>query len=377
MESKEKTTGTLKIIFRIIVLLVLATALLYVITNAENIKTSKIMAIITGKRFEREEATRFDFTPDPVNAFAIYQDGLTVLSSTGLSIIDSSGNERLLFPAKFSKPVIKTAGKYLVGYDLGGNRWLYVEDYQVVRNALSESLILTAEINERGWAVIVSEKIGSKATCTVYNDDLEIVYEWISPERYITCTELSNDCKSAAVGGLRQENAKIISTVILLHLDSEIPYAQIDIEDVVILDLKYLSDGSVAVLTENSVIVLDRKGEERGRFEFDNSLLLDYDFDGEDFLLLRLQRSGSAEISDVYLLNFDAKDEQTVSVSNIISIDAQEKYIGILTSDTVMVYNSNLEKQFVSEISAGSKKLLIREDGAALVLSTVEATIFR
>ncbi|NLM62528.1 MAG: hypothetical protein GX193_10695 [Clostridiales bacterium] len=62
-------------------------------------------------------------------------------------------------------------------------------------------------------------------------------------------------------------------------------------------------------------------------------------------------------------------------MSNIISMDAKEKYIGILTSDKVIVYNNNLEKEFESEIPAGSKKLLIREDGAALVLSTVEATI--
>ena len=52
-----------------------------------------------------------------------------------------------------------------------------------------------------------------------------------------------------------------------------------------------------------------------------------------------------------------------------------EKYIGILTSDKVMVYNNNLEKEFESEVPRG-QKLLIREDGAALVLSTVEQPYF-
>lgn len=377
MESNGKTTGTLNTIIRITVLVILAAVLLYVVVNSENIRTSEIMAVITGERFEGEEATRFDFTPDSVNSFAIYQDGLAVLSSTGLSVIDGSGDERLLLPAKFSKPMAKSTGKYLLCYDLGGSRWIYIDDYKVLRNDFSESPVLNADINDKGWAVIVSEKIGSKATCTVYNDGLEIVYEWISPERYITCTELSDDCRSAAVGGLRQEDARIISTVILIRLDSETPYAQLDIEDVVILDLEYLSDGSVAVLTENSVIVVDSKGNRRGAFEFDGELLAEYDFDGSDFLLLRLQKSGSSEISELCLLDFEAKKEQTLSFSNIISIDAQEKYIGILTSDKVMVYNNNLEKEFESEVSAGSKKLLIREDGAALVLSTVEATIFR
>jgi len=375
LEPKEKTASTLNTIVRIIILLVLAVALLYVIVNSEDLKTSRLMAFITGKRFDREQITDFSFAPDPANAFAMYQDGIAILSSTGLSVLDGSGDERLLVPAKYSKPVIKAEGKYLVGYDVGGTRWIYIDDYKILKNELSESTILNAEINAKGWAVIVTQRIGSKATCTVYNNALERVYEWISPERYITCTDLSDDCKSAAVGGLRQENAKIVSTVILLRLDSETPYAQVDIEDVVILDMKYLSDGSLAVLTENSVMVIDSNGKLRGKFEFDSELLAEYDFDGADFLLLRLQKSDSAEISDVHLLDFDANREQTVSVSNIISMDAKEKYIGILTSDKVIVYNNNLEKEFESEIPAGSKKLLIREDGAALVLSTVEATI--
>ena len=46
----------------------------------------------------------------------------------------------------------------------------------------------------------------------------------------------------------------------------------------------------MAVLTENSVIVVDSKGNRRGAFEFDGDVA-EYDFDGSDFLLLRLRKA--------------------------------------------------------------------------------------
>ena len=47
-----------------------------------------------------------------------------------------------------------------------------------------------------------------------------------------------------------------------------------------------------------------------------------------------------------------------------MAIDAEENYFGILTSNMVVVYNSNLEKQFTTGILTGNKGLLIDEGGA-------------
>ena len=57
------------------------------------------------------------------------------------------------------------------------------------------------------------------------------------------------------------------------------------------------------MLSENKVTVFDVDGNVRGNFEFDSEQLHEYDFDGEDFILLHLARRGSSEISDVFVLN--------------------------------------------------------------------------
>ena len=153
------------------------------------------------------------------------------------------------------------------------------------------------------------------------------------------------------------------------------PYAIVD--SMMLYLEEFLNDGSIAVLTEDSVTVFNDDGTERGSFSFESDQLLDYDIDGEDFLLLRLARGSSDEISDVHVLNHECKIEQSISYPNIMAIDAEENYFGILTSNMVVVYNSNLEKQFTTGILTGNKGLLIDEGGAAYVLSTVEATIYR
>lgn len=376
MSSKEgpkpRTAGT-----RIIVLLLLAVLTLVIIMNAESIRSSAFVASILGNEVEGEPTTSYSLTPDSSNMFVVYNDGLSVLGSAGLTVFDKTGNESIDLAASFSKPVVKVAGKYLIGYDVGGSRFLYVKDSKLVQNVMTDSPVLTAEVNARGWTLVVSEKIGSKATCLIYNDDRNLVYEWISSERYITCSALSDDCKTAVIGGLQQKEAGLVSALKFISFDSETPYAIVEFNDVIILDVEFLNDGSIAVLTEDSVTVFNDDGTERGSFSFESDQLLDYDIDGEDFLLLRLARGSSDEISDVHVLNHECKIEQSISYPNIMAIDAEENYFGILTSNMVVVYNSNLEKQFTTGILTGNKGLLIDEGGAAYVLSTVEATIYR
>lgn len=375
--SRNESSRTGTSVIRILVLLVLAITVLIILLNAERIRDTEFFRMLFGNDLEGEPTTSFSYSPDSANAFAVYRGGLSVIGSTGLSVLDKTGDESLAISASLAKPVIKAAGRHLICYGVGGSRLLYVRDNKLVENILSDAPILTAEVNDEGWTLTVSEKLGSKATCLIYNDKLELVYEWISSERYINCSALSDDCKSAVIGGLQQRDASVVSAVVFIRFDSETPYAEIEFNNVVVLDVEFLKDGSVAVLTENSIAVFDEDGTKRGSYEFDSELLHEYDFDGDGFILLRLARSNSNEISDVYVLNYECEVEQSIAYSNIMEIDAEDNYFGILTNNMVVVYNDTLEKQFTSGISTGSKSLLVNEGGAAYVLSTVEATIYR
>ena len=375
--SRNESSRTGIPVIRIIILLVLAAIVLVILLNEESIRSSSYFTMLFGNDLEGEPTTSYNFAPDSANTFAVYRDGLSVLSSTGLSVYDKTGRESLALSASMTKPVLKAAGRYLIGYDVGGNCLLYIRDTKLVENILTDAPVLISEVNNRGWILTVSEKLGSKATCLIYNEDLELIYEWISSERYITCSAISDDCKSAVIGGIQQKDASVVSSVVFIRFDTETPYAEVEFNDVVILDVGFLKGGGVAVLTENCLMVYDEDGTKWGSFEFDSELLHEYGFDGDGFILLRLARGSSNEISDVYVLNYECEVEQSIAYSNIMAIDAEENYFGILTSNMVVVYNKNLERQFTTGISAGGKRLLVNEGGAAFVLSTVEATIYR
>jgi hypothetical protein len=380
METGNKT-GILKIILRCVILAIVAVIILFVVINYQNIRFDSMFQFITGgDGGNKTEAKTLSFAPDAANTFEAYQDGMAVLNQTGLSVIGSSGEERLSQKSGYSRPAMKSAGDYLLAYDIGGTSLLCIKDAEIKNNYKFDSEILTADLNSSGWLLIVDEESGSKATASVFDDNKTERYKWYSSERYITCAALNGDSTGMAIGGLRQENARIISSVVMLRfdtIDKEEPFAVIDLQDVLILDMKYLSDGSLAVLTENSVLVIGSDGKERGRYEFDGKMLKEYTFGGDGYILLRLSKNGVGETSEVLLLNYEAKVVKTLTLNGILSLDCKGKFAGILTSDHIIVYNSNLEEQYTSTISAGSKKLLMREDGAALVLSSAEALIFR
>ena len=100
MSSKEgpkpRTAGT-----RIIVLLLLAVLTLVIIMNAESIRSSAFVASILGNEVEGEPTTSYSLTPDSSNMFVVYNDGLSVLGSAGLTVFDKTGNESIDLAASF------------------------------------------------------------------------------------------------------------------------------------------------------------------------------------------------------------------------------------------------------------------------------------
>lgn len=294
-----------------------------------------------------------------------------------LVIYDASGVELLAKSTGYTRPAVKSAGDYLLAYDIGGDNYLYFRKNELVPGAGSVSSVLTADINENGWFLITSGEFGTKATITVYDDKMTEVYKWPSSERYISCAVLAEDNMRLAFGGISQKDAQILSSVVMLRIDSPDPYSVIELSDVLVLDMKFLSDGSLAVLTEDRMFVVDPEGRERGRYEFEGSILREYSFDGDGFIALRLSKSGVGEASELLILDHDARVIHTVTLDNIYCISCNEKMVGVLTSDHIMVYNSSLEEQFNSPIFAGSKMLLMREDGSAIVLSSSEVFVYR
>lgn len=373
-----RKTGAAKIIIRLVILLMLALILLFVIKDYNESNAGDLpswLSSLVGD--DKETATKISFAPDANNTFLVYQDGLAVLSSTELVLYDVSGDESLSQSTGYTRPAARSAGEFLLTYDIGGKSICYIRNKAVKTNMKLNYAILTADIGKDGWFLVTSEEFGSKATVTVYNPEMTQVYKWPSSERYITCAAIADDHSGMAFGGLSQKDARIQSSVVMLHLDSAEPYSVIEFDDELILDMDYLPDGSLAVLTESCILTVDPSGRERGRYEFDNSLFREYSFNGDGFILLRLNKNGVGETSEVLVLNYDAGLEHSVSLDNIYSISCSGKYAGVLTSDHIIVYNSSLEEQFSSSISAGSKKLLMREDGSAIVLSSSEASIYR
>ncbi|MDR1117211.1 MAG: DUF5711 family protein [Oscillospiraceae bacterium] len=362
---------------RFIILAAVAGICLFVVMNYNDLSVSNVLSILPfGEKDTVDYVDSYKFTANPTNAYADYMGGLAVLSANGLSVINKSGAETAATAASFQRPSVKAAGSYLLAYDVGGVNMVYCDSGAIKFSRAYKNNIITCEINAMGWYLVVAEESGSKATAALYDETMEEVIKWFSPERYLTVSALSPDSARFCVGGVNQSGAKIMSKVIFMKRTSEEPYASYECYDELILDIVFLDNENVMILKEKSVVFCDGNGNKVGEQSFENLRLSDYSTDGAGLQVVCLSDKMSGSVSRVLTLNREGGIIAEKYIDGVKAISCINGSLGILTTDTALVYNESMEDEKSFSISAGSRHIIMRENGTLMILTGDSAEIY-
>ncbi|MDL2273909.1 DUF5711 family protein [Oscillospiraceae bacterium OttesenSCG-928-G22] len=371
--NEKRKGGPLSSILRGVALLLFCALVLFVVINRDSISLRKIVGFFTASE-DRKTVDVLNFSADPMNFYYPYRGGLAVLSRGGLSVVGPEDEEELYIQKNMKRPLITGNGKSFLACDIGDATCIYVSDYEAAELDWPGA-ILSAEMNLQGYTAIVTDESGTKSTATVLSADRNEIYKWYSSERYLITASVSPKNTRLAVAGISERDARIVSSVCLFDLSERDMQASYECFDSLLIDLCYVDEDRIAVLSERELLLIDSEGERVSAYPFDGRAVSAFDFSGNGFLTVALADRGASGDTEVLTFDFDGKLLGRDTATRFLTLSVNGKSVAVLTSDTLLLYNSTMDPTSEFPAGPGVKRALLREDGSALLISSTKATL--
>ena len=386
--DEQKAPKKLNIILRILAFLVtlaLIAGAIFLIANRDQLSMDAVKRYFTYRSLERSDsgqAESFDYSPSSTDIFALLGDDLLVCSVGGVHLYSGGGVCYVDDPMSLEHPAIEVCGETAAVWSVGGNSiFLYRDRIRCGSLEDLSSPLLSVRLNPAGWLAVTTRESGYKAVVTIYDDQLVKRTAFRLSSAFVTDAVLTDDNKSLAAVSIRQNGTSFESSLSLYPLpdletggvDYELtPSASFPLGNNVILDMKggnaiwCLGDTGLSALQNASV----------GSWSYQEEHLKNYAFSDQfTAVLLGKYRAGS----QAELYTVDPQGNPSVArIMNeqILSLSACGKYVAVLTADRLDIYTQDLDLYATLNGTNRAKKVLMREDGTALLIGHDTAHLY-
>lgn len=320
----------------------------------------------------------YEYDASAQNRFAALGETLVVLSETSLRVLDQNGEEVWSTPVNMSAPALSQGGGRAVAYDVGGTALYVVDENGQVMSLIAdeEEPFIAATLNRKGWLAVTAEKRNYKGCVSVYNESMELAFAFNSSRRFVMDAYITDDCELLAAVTLGQENSVFVSSVVLYDVTQTEPVASYDITDGLVTVIGE-QDGKLAAVSDTCLTFADTKGEVMANYSYGGAYLRDYDLSGDGFAVLLLNRYQSGSVGRLVTVDADGTELGSLDVNEeVLSVSAAGRYIAVLYTDRLVVYNQDLQAYASLRGTGYAKEVLVRTDGSALLLASEYAGLF-
>jgi len=332
--------------------------------------------------YSREEKTSgdagYDYDASSSNRFAALGDTLVVLSDTSLKLLGQGGEELWSANVQMKAPALATGGGRAVAYDVGG-RELYVLDEKgevASFETNEEEPLIAATLNGKGWLAVTAEKQNYKACVSVYNAKMEKVFDFNSSRRFVSDACVTDDCAYLAAVTLGQEDGAFVSNIVLYDLTQTEPVANYSVRDGLVMSITQQS-GKLVTVSDNKLTIADTAGQIAGEYSYGGAYLREYDCGGDGYTVLLLNRYQSGSVGRLVTVGTDGEELASLDVhEEVLSVFAAGRYVAVLYTDSLVVYNPDLQAYATLKGTGYAKEALVRTDGSALLVASESARLF-
>lgn len=332
--------------------------------------------------YSREEKASgdagYDYDASSSNRFAALGDTLVVLSDTSLKLLGQGGEELWSANVQMKAPALATGGGRAVAYDVGG-RELYVLDEkgEVASFEMNEEEpLIAATLNGKGWLAVTAEKQNYKACVSVYNAKMEKVFDFNSSRRFVSDACVTDDCAYLAAVTLGQEDGTFVSNIVLYDLTQTEPVANYSVRDGLVTSITQQS-GKLVTVSDNKLTIADTAGQIAGEYSYGGAYLREYDCGGDGYTVLLLNRYQSGSVGRLVTVGTDGEELASLDVhEEVLNVSAAGRYVAVLYTDSLVVYNPDLQAYATLKGTGYAKEALVRTDGSALLVASESARLF-
>ncbi len=325
-------------------------------------------------RTEEENREKFSFDAYSDNIFEEMNGGLLVLSASEYQAFDSSGELIDQGTKAFTHPAMSAGKAGAVLWSQGGTDAMLLMADGTSYNADTRQPIISASMNDRGYTAISTEETGYKGLVTVYDPKGEPIYKWYSGYAYLTDAAVSPAGTGMAALTLSAEGSRIVC----YSFSSEEEQGSALLDGQLCFDLDYLSENRLCAVAEDRAVFLDGRGKTLWEYFFDDLYLKDYSLDGSGFAVFVLGRYRTGGSGRIVSVGSGGSEEGSLEItSEVRSLSVRGKYIAVVYSDSVVLYDSSLHVVGSIEGSAGYERALAGAGGKLIAVTGYRADEYR
>ena len=386
--DEQKTPKKKNLILRLLAFLVtlaLIAGAIFLVANRDKLSMDAVKRYFTYRSLERSDsgqAKSFHYSPSATDVFAALGNDLLVCSTGGVRLYSGGGVCYVEETMVLEQPAVEVCGNTAAVWSVGGETvYLYRDREQYGKLTDLDGTILSVRLNPSGWLAVTVRKSGYKAVVAIYDSDLTRLMDFRLSNSFVTDAAITEDCKTLAVTSIGQEGASFESTLSLYDISTRqesgvdydlVPSDSFSLGNNVILDVTSrntiwcVGDVGVSTLQNSSV----------ANWSYQEQLLKNYAFSDQfTAVLIGKYRAGSQ--AELYTINaLGVPSTGRVISEQVLSLSASGKYVAVLTADRLDIYTQDLETYATLKGTNGAQKVLMRDDGTALLIGSDTAHLY-
>ena len=331
------------------------------------------------------QAESFRHSGTANDVFADLNGDLLVCTGNAITLYSGSGAQYINQQVSMESPAVDVNGDTAVVYDAGGSELHVFRRRAPVFSLTCDGSLLSAHLNSSGYLTVVSQESGYRGVVTVYDRKGDVRAALRLSSAYIMEAVLADDSSSLSVVTIGQESGSFVSTLSVYDLSSAstgntnydiIPAASTSLGSSVILSVQP-SGGSIFALGDWGLHTLAPSGTLLGSVNWSDLYLKNYSLSGDGFAVALLGKYRAGSQSLLYSVDRNGALIGTLPLEEqVLSLSAAGHYFAVLTADRLDIYTENMELFSSLSGTQGARKVLLRADGTAMLISSDSAHLY-
>ena len=360
-----------KAAFSLFAAIILFAACILIWLYRDRFDTDSLVILSTEKVAVAKEEYVFDAGAGQV--FSTAGSGLAAATSSGLVLMDASGDISVSYLFKMETPAIAAGDDFAVFYDLGGTAMAIASFDGSVTELTAPGTILSVTVSDGGYITATTDCTGYRGLVTVYDPQLEPVYEWYSSSAWVISGVVSPDNRQLAVLSYTASG----SEVRFFQLSRTEQQAAFAVSDTVLLDVHWMSQNQLCAYSTEQAIFFSDKGQWNDTYSFDGLYLTGCTFDGDGFAAFALSPYRAGSTARLVSLDNSGRVLGTADImSEIVSLTASGTEVLVLCPDGAILLSGSLSEKGQLAGLTGFKYALLRSRGEALLVSANYAEVY-
>jgi len=330
------------------------------------------------ERSDNGAAVPFEHGGKDTDIYTLLDGNLLLCSPNYLQLYSQSGTSYIDQSIAFQRPVIRTAGRYAIVFDVGGKEYFLISGRELIYQGTIEGnrSIISANICSNGQYAIVSTERGYKGVVNLYRSAGDLAATWGVSSEFVADCALMNNGNTLVILSIGQDGSSFRSTLKYHTMGVEEPFAAVELLNNVVLDLKVQGD-TLWALGENQVNAYSASAALLGSYDYTNGYLKQYSLSGDGYatLLIGVYRAGS--MGNLVMVSATGEVLGMESISEqVLTLSSAGRYTALLTYDKMSLFTTGFAPYGSDYSAVTAQCALMRDDGSVLLLSGKSASIY-